>query len=87
MKTMKENSVTMGESRKCRKPKRILDHTNLVTLSTVPRKKVRAARALGKIGDPRAVNPLVKALEDPHPDVQTTAQKALAKLQEQKPRK
>ena len=40
-----------------------------------------AARALGKIGDPRAIKPLEKALEDKNKEVRTQTRKALKKLQ------
>ncbi len=39
-----------------------------------------AARALGRIGDPRAVRPLEKALEDEDKEVRTQARKALKKI-------
>jgi hypothetical protein len=40
-----------------------------------------AARALGRIGDPRAVKPLEKTLEDKDKEVRTQTKKALKKLQ------
>ena len=39
-----------------------------------------AANALGELGDPRAVEPLIKALEDDDPGVRERAEKALVKL-------
>jgi len=41
-----------------------------------------AAKALGKIGDTRAVKPLIKALEDENWDVRKAAAEALEKLGE-----
>ncbi|MBE2900790.1 hypothetical protein DNK57_08330 [Methanothermobacter thermautotrophicus] len=39
-----------------------------------------AAEALGEIGDPKAVEPLTKALKDEEPSVQTQVEEALTKL-------
>ena len=44
----------------------------------------RAAEALGKIGDSRAVEPLIKALKDKNKWVQGVVQKALKKIQAKK---
>ena len=42
-----------------------------------------AAAALGKIGDPRAVHPLVDALDDREANVRQAAAEALGKLDRQ----
>jgi len=42
-----------------------------------------AAEALGEIGDPRAVEPLIKSLSDKDPFVRSTSADALAKIGEQ----
>jgi len=42
--------------------------------------RIRAAEALGMIGDPRAIKPLTDALKDKKPDVRECAAKALDKL-------
>jgi HEAT repeat protein len=44
--------------------------------------RLRVARALGEIGDPRAIEPLKKAItvETKHPEAQLMQQKALSKL-------
>ena len=39
-----------------------------------------AAEALGEIKDPRAVEPLIAALEDENADVKNSAAKTLAKI-------
>jgi len=39
-----------------------------------------AAEALGKLKDPRAVEPLIEALKDENPDVRASAEKALEKI-------
>jgi len=43
-----------------------------------------AAKALGKIGDARAVEPLTQALKNVYPDVRQEAAKALEKIQAKK---
>jgi HEAT repeat protein len=40
----------------------------------------RAAEALGELGDPSAVEPLIEALRDPFVDVQWLAAKSLGKI-------
>ena len=40
----------------------------------------KAAKALGELGDPRAVEPLIKRLGDVYPDVRSSAAQALGKL-------
>ncbi len=47
---------------------------------TAIRERVQAARALGRVADPKAHVPLIAALEDPSPDVRRTAVVALARL-------
>src|SRR5512137_1023991 len=42
--------------------------------------RVRAAEALGELGDPAAVEPLIEALRDPFIDVQWLAAKSLGKI-------
>jgi len=46
--------------------------------------RVRAARALGKIGDARAVEPLTRALKDKEFIVQIAVEGALAKIKGKK---
>lgn len=45
-----------------------------------PHARYRAAFVLAKLGDGRAVTPLISALHDPHPDVQAAAADALGAL-------
>ncbi|MBM4318919.1 MAG: HEAT repeat domain-containing protein, partial [Deltaproteobacteria bacterium] len=42
--------------------------------------RIGAARALGRIGDPRSLGPLTAALGEPHPTLQAAAARALATL-------
>ena len=44
--------------------------------------RVKAAEALGDLGDIRAVPPLIEALHDPYVDVQWLAAQALGKLKD-----
>jgi len=46
--------------------------------------RMRAARALGEIGDERAVEPLIELLEDDDEGVRESAEEALEKIKEQK---
>jgi HEAT repeat protein len=46
-----------------------------------PRVAARAARAIGKIGDPRAYHALLTALQHPSPDVRYEACRALVDIQ------
>lgn len=44
--------------------------------------RIRAAEALGMIGDPRAIKPLTTALTDKNPDVRKYAFEALHKIRD-----
>lgn len=46
------------------------------------RARVEAAKALGEIGDPRALGPLTQGLRDLSPDVQVAAEEALQKIKD-----
>jgi HEAT repeat protein len=46
--------------------------------------RAAAATALGKIGDPRAAEPLEEALKDQDADVESAAIKALEELEKRK---
>lgn len=46
--------------------------------------RVKAAEALGRIGDERAVQPLLPLLNDPSPDVQWVTAQALGKLHDRR---
>ncbi len=61
-------------------PDALLPLGKLLLSSCLP-VRVKAARALAQLGDPRAVAYLVKALEDPNPGVRRAASGALEKLE------
>ena len=46
--------------------------------------KASAARALGEINDPKAVDPLIAALKDKKPEVRGTAAVALGEIGDKK---
>jgi hypothetical protein len=50
--------------------------------ATYPKKRWEAARALGALGDKRALKPLTEALNDESPTVRTVAANALEKLRD-----
>jgi HEAT repeat protein len=52
----------------------------IIALKSDPKIAIAATKALGKIGDSRAVEPLTRLLNDPQEKVRTAAQNALAKL-------
>lgn len=71
----KEDPVVVEEQRKAR----VTEYLNFLKSETL-HYRWKAAEALGNEGDLAAVEPLLKALNDPHVDVQWLAAKSLGKL-------
>ncbi len=59
---------------------RVVELAKLLSSSTSEKARISAAASLGKLGDKRAVKPLVDALKDPDPQVRAMAAASLGKL-------
>src|SRR5262245_3222066 len=59
---------------------RVVELAQLLSSSTSEEARTSASASLGKLGDKRALKPLVDALHDPNPQVRAVAAAALGKL-------